>query len=76
MWFDEAVRQTHRWVALAFLVTVVATTAALVAGGSALAWVVYTPLLPLAVLAVSGAYLFARPYTARRRVAARAGAGR
>jgi hypothetical protein len=35
--------------------------------------VTYSPLLPLAVLLCSGLYLFALPYAARRRGAARAG---
>ena len=35
------------------------------------AWVTYAPLPPLAVLLLSGLYLFALPYVARRRGARR-----
>lgn len=63
------VRQTHRWVSIAFVITVVASTVVVAGGSEALIWVVYTPLLPLAALLVTGLYLFALPYTARRRAA-------
>ena len=65
-------RQTHRWVSIAFVITVVASTVVVAGGSEALVWVVYTPLLPLAALLLTGLYLFALPYTARRR----AGRGR
>jgi hypothetical protein len=65
------VRRTHRWVSIAFVITVIASTVAVAGGGEALMWVVYTPLLPLAALVLTGLYLFALPYTARRRVAGR-----
>jgi hypothetical protein len=65
---NQVIRQFHRWVAVAFTVTVVATVVAL-AQEEPLVWVSYTPLFPLALLFFSGAYLFARPYLARRRSA-------
>lgn len=34
-------------------------------------WVAYLPLFPLALLLLTGLYLFALPYTARRRRAVR-----
>jgi hypothetical protein len=37
------------------------------------AWVTYSPLLPLALLLLTGLYLFVLPYAARRRRARRAG---
>jgi hypothetical protein len=67
----RVVRQTHRWVSMLFVVTVVATTVALAAGSAASAWIVYTPLLPLALLLLTGLYLFAQPYRAGRRQAGR-----
>ena len=70
------VRQTHRWVSIAFVITVVASPVVVAGGGEALIWVVYTPLLPLAVLLLTGLYLFVLPYTARRRAAARTAGGR
>lgn len=62
------IRQTHRWVSMAFTLTVVANFVARgVGAGEPPDWVTYSPLLPLAVLLFSGLYLFARPYTRRRR---------
>ncbi|MCO8277012.1 hypothetical protein M1L60_41185 [Actinoplanes sp. TRM 88003] len=66
---NKWIRQFHRWVAVAFTVTVLATVVAL-AQEEPLLWVSYTPLLPLALLFFSGAYLFARPYLVKRRTAA------
>ncbi|MBM2622417.1 hypothetical protein JIG36_43635 [Actinoplanes sp. LDG1-06] len=61
------IRQAHRWMAVFFTVTVIATTVALTVGGESLVWVSYTPLLPLAMLFFSGAYLYLQPYRAKRR---------
>ncbi|WP_250008996.1 hypothetical protein [Actinoplanes sp. M2I2] len=67
---SKSMRQFHRWVAVAFTITVLATVVAL-AREEPLVWVSYTPLLPLTLLFLSGAYLFALPYLAKRRTAAR-----
>ncbi|MGK5742018.1 hypothetical protein [Micromonospora sp. URMC 103] len=63
---NKWVRQIHRWLAIAFTVTVVVTFVAL-AQEEPVVWVSYVPLLPLTLLLVSGLYLFALPYAARRR---------
>ena len=60
------IRKFHRWVSVAFTVTVIATFVAL-AQKEPLVWVSYTPLLPLGLLLITGLYLFALPYTAKRR---------
>lgn len=60
------VRQFHRWVAIAFTVSVIATFVAL-AQEEPVVWVSYVPLLPLALLLFTGLYLFALPYAAKRR---------
>jgi heme A synthase len=60
------IRQIHRWLAVAFTVTVVVTVIAL-AQDEPIIWVSYTPLLPLALLFFSGLYLFTLPYLVRRR---------
>ena len=44
-----------------------ATTVALAVGSAASVWIVYTPLLPLALLLITGLYLFALPHRVRRR---------
>jgi hypothetical protein len=63
-WF----RQAHRWVSIAFTVTVVANFIALARGnGMPPPWVTYAPLVPLALLMLTGLYLFALPYVARWR---------
>jgi hypothetical protein len=68
-------RQVHRWLSVAFTATVVANFVALARadGGTPPAWVTYSPLLPLALLLLTGLYLFVLPYAARRRRARRAG---
>lgn len=60
------IRQSHRWVAIAFTVTVIANFVAL-ARGTPPAWITYSPLPPLAFLLFTGLYMFALPYVARRR---------
>ena len=62
---NKLIRQTHRWVSMAFTLTVVANFVAM-SQGQPPAWVTYSPLLPLALLLFSGLYLFALPYVARR----------
>lgn len=59
-------RRLHRWVSIAFTLTVVANFAAM-AQGTPPAWVTYAPLAPLALLLITGLYLFAQPYLARWR---------
>ena len=60
------VRQTHRWLSIAFTVTVIANFVAL-ARGEPPAWVTYAPLPPLAVLLFTGLYLFVLPYAIKWR---------
>ena len=67
------IRQIHRWVAIAFTVTVIANFIVLGQGrGMPPPWVTYSPLLPLALLLFSGLYLFALPYIASWRSRRRA----
>jgi hypothetical protein len=62
------IRQTHRWVSIAFTLTVIANIVVLsIGGGQPPNWVTYSPLLPLALLLLTGLYLFALPYAARWR---------
>jgi hypothetical protein len=60
------IRQFHRWVSALFVLSVVATTIAL-AQPAPIMWMSYAPLLPLALLAISGIYLFCLPYAAKWR---------
>jgi hypothetical protein len=69
---NKSVRQIHRWVSILFTLTVIANFIALAqGGGTAPAWITYSPLLPLALLMFSGLYLFALPYVAKWRGAGR-----
>jgi hypothetical protein len=71
--WNNWLRQIHRWLAVAFTVSVVVTFVAL-AQEEPVVWVSYVPLLPLALLLLTGLYLFALPYAVKwrrgRRVAA------
>jgi len=63
-------RQLHRWVSIVFTLTVVANFAVRTQGEPP-AWVTYSPLFPLALLLLTGLYLFALPWRQRRRAARR-----
>jgi uncharacterized membrane protein SirB2 len=61
--WNHWIRQTHRWLSIAFTVTVIANIVALtVSRTQPAAWLTYLPLLPLALLLLSGLYLFVLPY--------------
>jgi cellulose synthase/poly-beta-1,6-N-acetylglucosamine synthase-like glycosyltransferase len=57
------IRQVHRWLAVAFTLTVAANFIAM-ALGEVPAWITYSPLLPLFLLMFTGLYMFALPYAA------------
>ena len=68
--WSKWIRQFHRWVSIAFTLTVIANIVVLSTGeGQPPDWITYSPLLPLALLLLTGLYLFALPYLARRRQA-------
>jgi cytochrome b subunit of formate dehydrogenase len=58
-------RQIHRWTGIAFTALVLLNFAAM-ARGPVAAWVTYAPLLPLAVMLVTGLWMFFRPYFGSR----------
>ena len=62
------IRQIHRWVAIAFTLTVIANFIDLArGGGNPPTWITYSPLVPLAFLVFTGLYLFVLPYAAKWR---------
>ena len=63
------IRQFHRWVSIAFTLTVIANFVAMGMhpGQQPPPYIVYAPLLPLALLLFSGLYLFVLPYSAKWR---------
>jgi hypothetical protein len=58
-------RQFHRWVSTVFTLTVVANFVAMTFGTPP-PWITYSPLLPLALLLLTGLYLFVLPYRKAR----------
>ena len=63
---NSLIRQTHRWLSIAFTLTVIANFVAMTQGPPP-DWVTYSPLLPLALLLFTGLYLFVLPYTTKWR---------
>jgi ABC-type polysaccharide/polyol phosphate export permease len=73
MQLSNRVRQTHRRLSILFTALVLAIFAALAVGAQPVQWIYYLPLLPLALLMLSGLYMFVAPVAARlRRTRARA----
>ena len=59
------VRQLHRWVAVAFTVSVIVVTVVLATQDEPAVYL--SPLLPLGLLLITGAALFVEAYLAKRR---------
>lgn len=74
MSWNKWVRQLHRWLSIAFTVAVIVNIVALGQEEPAV-WVGLLALLPLALLLLTGIYLFVLPYAARWR-SGRATAGK
>ena len=55
------IRQFHRWTSIAFTLCVIANFVAM-SQGTPPAWITYSPLLPLALLLLTGLYMFVLPY--------------
>ena len=64
---NNSIRQFHRWISIVFTITVIANFVALSRGGTPPAWITYSPLPPLALLLLTGLYMFALPYFSKRR---------
>jgi hypothetical protein len=64
--WNRLIRQTHRWLLIAFTLAVILNLVFLMQKEQVL-WVGLTALFPLILLLVSGLYLFALPYTAKWR---------
>jgi hypothetical protein len=67
------IRQVHRWLAIAFTVTVIVNIVALGQRAVVRQTVAFLPLLPLAVLLFTGLYLFVLPYATKWRSGRRTG---
>jgi cellulose synthase/poly-beta-1,6-N-acetylglucosamine synthase-like glycosyltransferase len=64
--WNKWIRQTHRWLSIAFTVAVIANFVAMGLGEPP-TLVVYSPLLPLFLLLFTGLYMFVLPYAAKWR---------
>ena len=62
--WNKWVRQTHRWLSIAFTVAVIVNIVA-VGKGRYTVWVGLLALLPLALLLFTGLYLFGLPYATK-----------
>jgi hypothetical protein len=63
------IRQFHRWTSIVFTLTVIANFVAIAMGKqeNPPGLITYSPLPPLFLLLLTGLYMFALPYIARRR---------
>ena len=68
--WSKWIRQTHRWLSIAFTLTVISNFAAMTQGQPP-AWVTYSPLLPLALPLFTGLYMFVLPYATKWRTGRR-----
>jgi hypothetical protein len=67
---NSFIRQTHRWVSIAFTLCVIANFVQMgVKPGQPPNVVTYSPLLPLLLLLLTGLYMFVLPYVSKRRSA-------
>ena len=68
--WNRWVRQTHRWVSVAFTAAVIFNLVAVIAGKYA-TWMGLLAVFPLALLLFTGLYLFMLPYAGKWRSARR-----
>ena len=61
------IRQTHRWLSMAFTAAVIAYTVAMTGGKQPAVWVGLVVLVPLVLLLLSGLYLFVLPHATQWR---------
>ena len=64
--WNSWIRQIHRWLSIAFTLTVIANFVAMTQGPPP-AWVTYSPLVPLFLLLFTGLYMFVLPYATKWR---------
>ena len=66
--WNKLIRESHRWLSIAFTVAVLINIVAMLRQTQAV-WIGLLALFPLILLMLSGLYLFALPYLAKRRSA-------
>ena len=65
--WNRWIRQTHRWLSIAFTFGFI-VNAVLAVGGHAVYWAYFLAIVPLFLLLFSGLYLFSLPYVAKWRI--------
>lgn len=65
--WNKGVRQIHRWLSIAFTVTIIIVTIVVLGQEEPTEGVFFLPLLPLALLLFTGLYLFVLPYATKWR---------
>jgi hypothetical protein len=60
--WNDWVRQIHRWLSIIFTVVVIAIFITLGVGKEPAGWVYFLPLFPLALLMLTGLYMFVLPH--------------
>ena len=71
--WNKWIRQGHRWLSIIFTVVVAGIFITLGMGTEPANWVYFLPLPPLALLLLSGLYLFVLPHAVRWRGARQTG---
>ncbi|MCD7061171.1 hypothetical protein [Pelagibacterium xiamenense] len=74
MYWSVWIRQFHRWMAVIFTVVVAGIFITLGVGSEPPMWAYYLPLAPLAMLMLSGLYMYLLPYAIKWRGAKRTNA--
>lgn len=67
---SRSIRQTYRWLSVAFTITVIANIVSAALSGPV--WIGYLALPPLVLMLITGLYLFVLPYRSDQRPAQRA----
>lgn len=67
MTWNTWIRPLHRWISIVFVAVVAAIFVALGIGKQPAEWVYFLPLFPLALLALTGLYMFVLPYAVKGR---------
>ncbi len=65
MTFHHFARQSHRWLSILFTAMSLVLWAMLGFGAEVPQWAYFLPLLPLALMMLTGLYMFFRPYVVR-----------
>lgn len=67
MGWNKAMRQVHRWLSIVFALIVAGIFLTLGMGREPAQWVYFLPLAPLALMTLTGLWMFFLPYAARAR---------